>query len=54
MCAACVAQGAAYLVPAYAVVRTRTWQRRRRSSGAPTPAPDATVEDPQPMETVDA
>jgi hypothetical protein len=32
MCAACVAQGAAYLVPAYAVVKTTTWQRKRRAT----------------------
>jgi hypothetical protein len=31
MCAACVAQGAAYLVPAYAVVKTTRWRRRHRS-----------------------
>jgi hypothetical protein len=31
MCATCVAQGAAYLVPAYAVVQTRRWRRRQRT-----------------------
>jgi hypothetical protein len=29
VCAACVAQGAAYLVPVYAAMKTRTWHRRR-------------------------
>jgi hypothetical protein len=43
MCATCVAQGAAYLVPAYAVVRTQAWRRRRRSGDPATEAADTGV-----------
>ena len=33
MCATCVAQGAAYLVPAYAGLRAYAWRRQRVTKG---------------------
>jgi hypothetical protein len=40
MCATCVAQGAAYLVPAYAGLRAYAWRRQRATNG---PVPEETA-----------
>jgi hypothetical protein len=41
-----VAQGAAYLVPAYAVVKAQGWRRRRRDQPEPVDEPTGPVAEP--------
>jgi hypothetical protein len=55
VCAACVAQGATYLLPVYAVVKTRAWQRRRHGDAADTASePTRSVPDDRRDEMVKA
>jgi hypothetical protein len=51
MCATCVAQGAAYLVPAYAGLRAYSWRRQRATKERAGHEPEATARRVEPSVT---